>query len=159
MFREMRRKNQQLAHDACVRLLQAGSSGVLSLLGDGSYPYGVPISYVYDDDRLYFHCAASGHKLDAVRSCDKASFCLITQDDVLPEKFTTLYRSVIAFGRIHIMEPGPALQRAIELLGRKYSPQAAEEALRAEIDSTRNRLVMLELTIEHMTGKQSRELL
>ena len=67
MFREMRRKKQQLSMEESRRILDEGTSGVLALSGDEDYPYAVPISYVYDGDRLYFHCAKSGHKLDAVR--------------------------------------------------------------------------------------------
>ena len=94
MFREMRRKKQQLSMEESRRILDEGTSGVLALSGDEDYPYAVPISYVYDGDRLYFHCAKSGHKLDAVRRNPKASFCVIGQDQVLPEKYTTLFRRI-----------------------------------------------------------------
>ena len=102
MFREMRRSKQQMSEDAANAILKSATSGVLSLLGDDGYPYGVPISYVYEEGKLYFHSALSGHKVDAVRNYDKASFTVIVQDDIVPEKYTTLYRSVIAFGCVHI---------------------------------------------------------
>ena len=98
MFRDMRRKNQLLPQEEAEAILRQGTSGVLSLLGDGGYPYGVPLSYVYHNGRLYFHCAKAGHKLDAIRRERKCSFCVIAQDLVAPEKYTTLFRSVIAFG-------------------------------------------------------------
>ena len=100
MFRPMRRSAQALDGGACVEILERGTSGVLALAGDGGWPYAVPLSYVYSDGKLYFHCAKSGHKLDAVRECDKASFCVVARDDVVPEEFTTRYVSVIAFGRV-----------------------------------------------------------
>ena len=103
-FREMRRKRQQLSEEESIAILQKATAGTLALLGDNDYPYAVPISYVYADGRLYFHSALSGHKVDAIRKCDKASFCVIEQDEVHPEKYTTFFRSVIAFGRIHIIE-------------------------------------------------------
>ena len=99
-FRPMRRSRQQLRKEDCFEILSRGSSGVLACLGDGGYPYAVPISYVWDGEKIYFHCAKAGHKLDAVRSCGKVSFCVIGSDDVVPEKYTTCYRSVIVFGRI-----------------------------------------------------------
>ena len=103
-FREMRRKRQQLAEEESIAILEKATAGTLALLGDNDYPYAVPISYVYHDGKLYFHSALAGHKVDAIRKCDKASFCVIEQDDVQPEKYTTFFRSVIAFGRIHIIE-------------------------------------------------------
>ena len=104
-FREMRRKRQQLSNEDSVGVLQRATSGTLALLGDNGYPYAVPISYVYSEGELYFHSALSGHKVDAIRNYDKASFCVIDKDDVKPEKYTTFFRSVIAFGKIHIMSP------------------------------------------------------
>ena len=98
MFREMRRKKQQMSGDACDELLFRGTSGVLALSGDDGYPYAVPISYVYDGEKIYFHCAKSGHKLDAIKRNPKASFCVIGQDQIVPEEYTTYFRSVIAFG-------------------------------------------------------------
>ena len=80
MFRDMRRKNQLLPPEEAESILRQGTSGVLSLLGDGGYPYGVPLSYVYHNGRLYFHCAKAGHKLDAIRREGKCSFCVIAQD-------------------------------------------------------------------------------
>lgn len=104
MFREMRRKRQALTLQECTAVLQKGTSGVLALSGDNDYPYAVPISYLYEDGRLYFHCARSGHKLDAIRRNPKASFCVIDQDQVVPREYTTYFRSVIAFGTIRILE-------------------------------------------------------
>ena len=66
MFREMRRKKQALSQEACSVVLEKGTSGVLAVSGDNDYPYAVPLSYVYDGEKIYFHCAKSGHKLDAI---------------------------------------------------------------------------------------------
>ena len=79
-FRSMRRKRQQLSEKENISILQKATAGTLALLGDNGYPYAVPISYVYADGKLYFHSALSGHKIDAIRNCDKASFCVIAQD-------------------------------------------------------------------------------
>ena len=81
MFREMRRKRQLLSDKESIEILENGTSGVLALLGDDEYPYAVPISYVYDNAKIYFHGAKTGHKIDAIRKCSKASFCVIEQDD------------------------------------------------------------------------------
>ena len=99
MFREMRRKKQQLAPERVEEILSRRTAGTLAVLGDNGYPYAVPLSYVYHNGRIYFHCARAGHKLDAIRGCDKVSFCVIDQDEIVPAEFTTYFRSVIVFGR------------------------------------------------------------
>lgn len=72
-FRPMRRKHQQLSEEECIDILNNATSGTLALLGDGGYPYSLPISFVYADGKIFFHSALKGHKIDAIRSCDKAS--------------------------------------------------------------------------------------
>ena len=100
MFRPMRRGKQLLPPEESIQILEQGTSGVLAVAGDAGYPYAVPLSYVYTDGKLYFHCAKSGHKLDAIRRNSKTSFCVIGQDAVVPLEYTTYFRSVIAFGQI-----------------------------------------------------------
>ena len=113
-FREMRRKRQQLAEEE-IAILEKATTGTLALLGDNDYPYAVPISYVYHDGKLYFHSALTGHKVDAIRKCDKASFCVIEKDDVQPEKYTTFFRSVIAFGgRAREVGSGPNARQPLQ---------------------------------------------
>lgn len=156
-FREMRRKRQQLSEVESVALLKKATSGTLALLGDNGYPYAVPISYVYSEGKLYFHSALSGHKVDAIRNYDKASFCVIAKDDVQPEKFTTFFRSVIAFGRIHIIEDEAEKQKTARMLGNRYNPNH-EEALQKELENGLPRMLMIRLDIEHLTGKEAKEL-
>ena len=158
MFREMRRKKQQLPKEVCDEILYNGTSGVLALSGDDGYPYAVPISYVYDGDRIYFHCAASGHKLDAVKREPKASFCVIGQDQVVPEEYTSYFRSVIAFGKIRILENDQEKMDAIRKLAQKYAPEERPEERQKAIDRDWAPLCMLEMTIDHLTGKEGREL-
>ena len=88
MFRDMRRKKQLLSPEESLQILENGTSGVLAVAGDDGYPYTVPLSYVYHDSKIYFHAAKSGHKIDAVRNCSKASFCVIGQDQIVPDKYT-----------------------------------------------------------------------
>lgn len=157
-FREMRRKRQQLSDAESIEILKKATSGTLALLGDGGYPYAVPISYVYGEGKLYFHSAKEGHKVDAIRACDKASFCVIDKDDVHPEKYTTFFRSVIAFGRIHIIEDEAEKLRIARLLGNRYNPHQ-EESLQKEIEHGLARMLAIRLDIEHLTGKEAIELM
>ena len=156
-FREMRRKRQQLSDDESIGILQKSTSGTLALLGDNGYPYAVPISYVYAEGKLYFHSALSGHKVDAIRNCDKASFCVIEQDDVQPKKYTTYFRSVIAFGRIHIIKDEMEKLETARLLGNRYNPND-DESLRLELEKGFSRMLMIRFDIEHLTGKEAIEL-
>ena len=87
MFREMHQKKQALNPEECAAVLRRGTSGVLALSGDGGYPYAVPLSYVFDGERIYFHCAKAGHKLDAIRRDSRASLCVIDQDQIVPEEY------------------------------------------------------------------------
>ena len=118
----------------------------------------VPVSYVYSEGKLYFHSALAGHKVDAIRQCDKASFCVIAQDDVQPKRYTTYFRSVIAFGRIHIIEDEEEKLAAAQLLGNHYNPND-DEALQKELESGLSRMLMIRLDIEHLTGKMAIELM
>ena len=156
-FREMRRKRQQLSDEESIGILQKSTSGTLALLGDNGYPYAVPISYVYSDGKLYFHSALTGHKMDAIRGCDKASFCVIYQDNVQPEKYTTFFRSVIAFGKIHVVEDETEKLKIARLLGNKYNPNQ-EESLQKEIETGLSRMLAIRFDIEHLTGKEAIEL-
>lgn len=157
-FREMRRKRQMLAEEESIAILQKATSGTLALLGDNDYPYAVPISYVYQEGRLYFHSAMEGHKVDAIRKCSKASFCVIDQDDVKPEKYTTFFRSVIAFGRVHIVENDSERFEIARLLGNRYNPNHYED-LQKEIESGLSHMLVIRFDIEHLTGKEAIELM
>jgi nitroimidazol reductase NimA-like FMN-containing flavoprotein (pyridoxamine 5'-phosphate oxidase superfamily) len=157
MFREMRRKRQLLTEEESVLILQRMTSGVLALAGDDGYPYAVPISYVYHEKKIFFHSAMTGHKIDAIARCDKVSFCVIAQDDIVPDEYTTYFKSVIAFGRIRIVGDEEEKRDAIELLAAKYSPEDAEGRAH-EIEKGFNHMHIIELSIEHLTGKEAIEL-
>ncbi len=157
MFREMRRKKQLLPTAESISIIEKMTSGVLAVVGDDGYPYSVPISYVFIGDVIYFHSALSGHKIDAIRNNNKASFCVVEKDVVIPEEYTTYFRSVIVFGKVRILEDETEKMRAIEKLAEKYSPMQVDGRKR-EIEKSFNRLCIIELTIEHLSGKEAIEL-
>ena len=158
MFREMRRKRQAMPSEACAAVLKRGTSGVLALSGDDGYPYAVPISFVYDGGKLYFHCAKTGHKLDAIKRNPKASFCVIDQDQVVPQEYTSYFRSVTAFGTIRILDKEQEIRRTVEALAVKYAPDDSRENRARAIEREWPQLCMLEMTIDHLTGKEAIEL-
>ena len=158
MFRELRRKGQALERAECEAVLRRGTSGVLALAGDGGYPYAVPLSYLYCEGEIIFHCAKEGHKIDAIRRCAKASFCVIGQDEVVPQEYTTRFRSVIVFGTMRIIEDDAEKRAAITRLAIKYAPDDSAESRERKISKDWAGLCMLALRVEHMSGKESRTL-
>ncbi len=157
MFRDMRRGKQSISKEAAEEILQRGLSGVLAVSGDDGYPYAVPISYAYESGKLYFHSANSGHKLDGIRRNSKVSFCVIDQDQVLPEKFATLYRSAIVFGTARIVADDAVKRHALELLVQKYSADFQDEGA-AEITREWKAVTVVEIVVEHLSGKVAKDL-
>lgn len=158
IFREMRRKKQQLTEEECIEIMARNTSGVLAVSGDNDYPYAVPLSYVFEGNKIYFHCAKSGHKLGAIQRNCKASFCVIDQDLIVPEKYTTYFRSVIAFGKMRIVQDEQEKRTAIERLAIKYAPDDSAESRHQAINREWAPLCILEMSIEYITGKAAIEL-
>lgn len=158
MFRAMRRSRQQLSQEETIKILEQGTSGILAVAGDDDYPYTVPLSYVYHEGCIYFHCAASGHKLDAIQRNPKVSFCVIAQDAIVPEEFTTYFRSAVVFGIAQVLLDEDAKYHAMELLSTRYSPTESAR-MDDEIAKNRAQLTVIKLQIEHMTGKAAIELI
>ena len=157
MFRQMRRHRQALSQEECVSVLHRASSGVLAVLGDEDYPYAVPVSFVFHKDKIYFHSALEGHKIDAIQRHAKVSFCVIDQDTVVPEKFTTHFRSVIAFGKAYVVQDAAEKLESIQALADKYSPGQLRRD--EEIQGSLQRMHMVCIAIDRLTGKQAIELM
>lgn len=159
MFREMRRVRQQLLPAACEEILHRRGTGVLAVHGEEGYPYAVPLNYVYLNGRIYFHCARRGHKLDAIAENEKVSFCVIDHDEVLAEKLTTLYRSVIVFGRASVVEDSAEKREAVTALSRALAPELPLRRIEEEIAADWERLCIVRIDIDRMSGKQCVEYL
>ncbi len=155
---KMRRFRQLLPEEETLDILKTGTNGVLALCGSDGEPYAVPISYVYADGKLYFHGAGVGHKHDIIKENPRASFAVVQQDEIVPEKFTTYFKSVIAFGTIKYAETREEIRHGIELLAKKYSPLETDEAVQAEIAASGKGMRVFVLEIEKITGKQAIEL-
>lgn len=155
-FRPMRRARQQLDEGQSIELLKSCTHGTLALNGSGDYPYAVPLSYVWQSGKIYFHCAVSGKKTDMLFKDERVSFCVVESDEIVPEKLTTYYRSVIVFGRARIIDDKKDKRRALELLAQKYA--AGQKGTAEEIDSQLDRAAVVEIKVDHLSGKQSIEL-
>ena len=157
MFREMLRKNRQLPEDECIGILKKELRGVLSVLGDDGYPYGMPINHYYceEDGKIYFHGGMKGHKIDAMKRCDKASFCVYDEGFRNDGEWALNIRSVIVFGRIEFLEDREKVYRISEELSHKFTDD--EEYIKYEIKRSGPATLMFALVPEHITGKIVKE--
>ena len=156
MFRGMRRFKQELTQEECINVLINEPRGILSVLGDDGYPYGVVMNHWYHeaDGKLYFHGAKEGHKIDAIKSCDKVSYCVHDEGFRKEGEWALNIKSVIVFGRIRIVEDEEKMREICSNLYRKFDDD--EDALKHELTHL-SRVMCLELTPEHMTGKLVKE--
>ena len=153
MFREMLRKKQQLPEEECIEILKNELRGVLSVIGDDDYPYGMPINHFYceEDGKIYFHSGRKGHKIDAMKSHDKASFCVYDQGFRREGEWALNIRSVIVFGRIEFIEDREKIYEIARHLSHKFTDD--EEYIEREIVRSGPGTLMFALVPEHMTGK------
>lgn len=153
MFREMLRKKQQLAPWECVEILKREKRGVLSVLGDDGYPYGMPINHYYceEDGKLYFHGGSRGHKIDALRRCGKASFCVYDEGFRREGEWALNIKSVIVFGQVEFVEEREKVYEMSRRLSRKFTSD--EGYIEHEIANSGPGTLMFALVPEHMTGK------
>jgi nitroimidazol reductase NimA-like FMN-containing flavoprotein (pyridoxamine 5'-phosphate oxidase superfamily) len=154
MFKEMRRQDRKIEPAEAVRILEAEQYGILSTTGSSGYSYGVPLSYVYSNNCIYFHCANEGQKLDNIKYNNKVSFCVVGNITLLPQSFSVNYESVIVFGKAMEIFEGEK-QTALEAIVAKYSPAFTKEGL-SYIKNSSGDTRIFKIGIEHMTGKARR---
>lgn len=153
MFRKMRRFGQQIAEEKCIEILKNEKRGVLSVIGDDGYPYGMPLNHWYceEDGKLYFHGAMEGHRIDAIKACDKVSYCVYDEGYRKEGEWALNINSVIIFGRMKPVEDIAKAEALCRKLSYKFTDD--EEYIEREIKGSLARTLCLELTPEHMTGK------
>ena len=153
MFRKMRRFKQQIAQEECIAVLKNETRGVLSIIGDGGYPYGIPMNHLYceEDGKLYFHGAKEGHKIDSINKCDKVCYTVFDKGYRKEGEWALNVKSVIVFGRISPVSDEEKAKEICAGLCRKFTDD--EEYLKWELENSFPRVQCLEIEIEHMTGK------
>jgi nitroimidazol reductase NimA-like FMN-containing flavoprotein (pyridoxamine 5'-phosphate oxidase superfamily) len=151
MHRSVRRKDREISPETATRLLAQGEYGFLATADKDGQAYGVPLNYVFKNNSLFFHCAPEGHKMDNIRANNKVSFCVVGKAKVLPDKFSTDYESVIAFGTVTEVQ-GEEKSRALSDLVEKYSPDYLEEA-KTVIAKYFDKTSILKMDLQHITGK------
>ena len=155
--RPMRRARQELSEAEALGELGRGEYGTLAVIGEAGYPYAVPINYVVLDGRIYLHCAKAGHKLDAIRADDRVCLTVVTYARTVPSEYTEYYRSVVAFGRAHVVEDERERLASLRALGDRFWPGHDRE-LDEEVARSGGRCLMVRVDVERLTGKVSKEL-
>ena len=157
MFREVARVKQRLSREECVQILERELRGVLSVQGEDGYPYGMPMNHWYcpEDGKLYFHSGPTGHKIDAMKRCDKASFCVLDGGSREEGEWWLRFNSVVVFGRLRIVADHEKALEISRRLSRKFTSD--EAYIEHEIRHSGPAVLCFALEIEHMTGKHVTE--
>ncbi len=156
MFRDMRRIKQQLSQEEALAVLERNETGVLSVQGEEGYPYGVPLNYVLHQGKIYFHGAKVGHKAEALKASPKVCFTVIDLGQVDAQNLATDFRSVVVFGEARILESDEEIRQAAAWVGLRFNPD--QEVIQKEIEREWPALSCVEITIHHITGKESKSL-
>ncbi len=154
MFRPMRRINQQVSEEECKRILKEEKRAAFSVIGDEGYPYTIPVNFYYDEDdnRIYIHGAATGHKIDAIKNCDKVCFTTWNQGYKTEGSWEWNSTSVVVFGKARLLDDRSFWEDKLKKMALKYYPSAEEAEAEMQTPSI-NKVQIIAIDIEHMTGK------
>ena len=152
MYKEIRRKDRALDNASAFAVLKNSAYGVLSTADKDNQPYGVPVSYVVVDNSIFIHSATEGHKLENITSNSKVSFCVVGKTRLLPDKFSTQYESAIVFGTASLVDGENQKREAFKAILAKYSPDHME-AGEKYIDKLFDQVIVMQVSIDHITGK------
>ena len=153
MFRDVVRKKRKITDEECIDILKSEKRGVLSVIGDGGYPYGMPLNHFYNDGdgKIYFHSGKTGHKIDAMKADEKASFCIYDSGFRRDGEWALNIKSVIVFGRIEFVEDYDKAMDISRRLSRKFTDNV--EYIENEIGKYGKNTLVFALVPEHITGK------
>ena len=154
MNRPVRRQDREIDRDEAIRLLAECEHGILATVGTDGQPYAVPLSYVFHDQCIYFHCATDGHKLDNIRANPAVSFCVVGKTRTLPGEFATEYESAVAFGTASEIENDEKREALVKLL-EKYSPDFMTQG-KKDIAGKTTQTKVIKIDIAHLSGKARR---
>lgn len=157
MFRPVRRKKREISVELAKQLLLSSRRGVLAVNGDNGYPYAIPINYIYDaeEEKIYFHGARAGHKIDSIKACDKVCFTVYGNESIKEEEWAPFVQSTVVFGRCHLIEDQDYAIKLVKKMAMKYYPD--EQTADEEIEVSGKAVQMFEIEIEHISGKEIQE--
>ena len=158
MFRKIRKVKNEISIEEAKELLKNERRGVLAVNGDDGYPYGMPINYFYDEEneKIYFHGARAGHKVDSLKKDDKICFTVFGNEQIKEEPWAPFMQSTIVFGRCHLVEDREEILKLVKKFAMKYYP--SEDLVDEELKSSGKAVQMFVITIEHISGKQIKEI-
>ncbi|MEE1114750.1 MAG: pyridoxamine 5'-phosphate oxidase family protein [Eubacterium sp.] len=152
-FKPMRRFKQEITAEECVEVLNKAPRGILSFHGENGYPYAIPLNQFFneEDGKIYFHCAKDGLKIDLMKQNDKVCFTVMDEGFRKEGEWALNIRSVVCLGRLEPVTDREQIIGVCRKLGLKHypTPESVEEELRKAGD----RVNMLVMTIDRMTGK------
>ena len=151
MFRQMRRIKQQLSEEESLEVLKKAKRGVLSVIGDDGWPYGVWLNPHFENGRIFFHGAKEGHKIDALKKDARASFTVIDEGVKDEGGWAYAFRSVVVFGRVEFVEDQNEAVEICRRLARRFNPSEAD--IEDEIRRAAAHVQVFALIPEHITGK------
>lgn len=149
----MRRFKQQVSEEICRDILKSEKRGVLSVIGEEGYPFAVPMDFYYDEaeNRIYFHGAKAGQKIDAIKRCGNVCFTVWDKGELREDDWAPYVTSVIIFGKASLPADPALTFEKVRRIGLKYYPSAKEVDEEIALDLSATQLIALD--IEHMTGK------
>lgn len=154
MERNMYKANRQMTNDEAVKIFEQGNHGILAVNGDDGYPYAVPVNYIYENGKIYIHSAKYGYKIDMIKADNKVCFTAIINAEVIQNKFTAAYQSIVATGKIHIVEDDVERRSILEKYIYKMSPDFIETGLKF-VDAAIDKTELLCIDVEELKGKQN----
>ena len=153
----MRRTKRAISDEDARRLLEQGRRAVLAVNGDDGYPFAFPINYRFDAkaNRIYFHGAEAGQKVDALRRSDKVCLTVMGNEHFEPGEWAPYVQSAVVFGRCRLVDDAAQTEAEVRRLALKYYPSADE--VEKELAKYLAAVQLYEIEIEHLTGKQIQE--
>lgn len=157
MFRPIRKKKNEIGIEAVKKLLHDSRRGILAVNGDDNYPYAIPVNYLYDEEnqKIYFHGSRAGHKVDAIKNCDKVCFTVFGNETFKKESWAPFLQSAVIFGRCHLVTDQPVAMALLKRFAMKFYPD--ESMVDEEIAVSGKAVQMYEIVIEHLSGKEVQE--
>jgi len=158
MFRPIRKVKNEISVEEAKELLKSERRGVLSVNGDDGYPYAIPINFYFNEEenKIFFHGARAGHKVDSLKKDDKVCFTVYGNEQIKKQEWAPFMQSAVVFGRCHMIADRDEVLKRVREFAIKYYPNM--DLVNEELKDSGNAVRMFEITIEHISGKQIQEI-
>ncbi len=153
-MREMRRKDRLTSVERAWEILENAEFMTLSMTGADGAPYGVALSFARVGQRLYFHSADAGYKLDSLRKDGRVCVTAVLCQRSVPEDFTTVYASAVAFGRAVEVTDRDEKEQGLLAICKKYAPENPNAAAYLVQYPS---VTVWRVDVQELTGKENRK--